>query len=79
MSAVIVVKVSEDIVLTADSAATLMGEINGLEGTQKETPHLGSLDTGSLDTQQPEQDIWQQVAREILQENASLWERLAKL
>ena len=35
MSVVIIVKVSEGIVLAADSAATLMGEINGPEGPQK--------------------------------------------
>ena len=35
MSVVVVVKVSEGIVLAADSAATLMGSINGSMGVQE--------------------------------------------
>ena len=59
------------------SSQTTSMQIKGI--AIKETQHLGGFDTYSPDIQQLEQDIWQQVAREILRENASLWERLAKL
>ncbi|MEA3308392.1 MAG: hypothetical protein U9Q70_02610 [Chloroflexota bacterium] len=59
------------------SSQTTSRQIKGI--VIKETQYLAGFNSYSPDIQPSEQDIWQQVTREILRENASLWERLAKL
>ena len=73
------VKVNQEIILAADSAALPVEEFNGPEIPQQGIRQPRELNPRSSAIQPAEQDTWSQVARKILQENASLWERLAEL